>query len=37
MRFMPNKSLVCPESYRLLIGESPTLVTVLLACKPEAR
>jgi hypothetical protein len=28
--------LVCPESYRLLTGESPVLVTVLLACKPEA-
>ena|GEM_PF-5755716 len=24
----PKLSLVCPESYRLLIGESPILVTV---------
>jgi hypothetical protein len=23
-----NNSLVCPESYRLLVGESPILVTV---------
>jgi len=28
--------MVCPESYRLLPGESPVLVTVLIACKPQA-
>ena len=32
----PNNRIVCPESYRLLAGGNPVLVTVLLAYKPEA-
>jgi len=26
--WQPNQSLMCPESCRLLVGESPTVVTV---------
>jgi hypothetical protein len=32
---MSNHSLLYLESYHLLTGASPVMVTVILACKPE--